>query len=61
MPEHISAGKARPARKAVNLAAICKPIVSTMWDPRRLTAPQASKVLQKKVERVLNGISNRPI
>jgi hypothetical protein len=29
--------RARPARKADNLTAICEPIVYTMWDPRRLT------------------------
>jgi hypothetical protein len=31
--------KARPARKADNLSAICKPIVNKMWDPRHLTIP----------------------
>jgi hypothetical protein len=30
-------GKGRPARKADNLTAICKPIFYKMWDPQRLT------------------------
>jgi hypothetical protein len=30
-------GKARPARKADNLTAICEPIVYKMWDLQRLT------------------------
>jgi hypothetical protein len=30
-------GKGRPARKADNLTAICKPNVQKMWEPRRLT------------------------
>jgi hypothetical protein len=34
--------KARPARKADNLTAICKPIVKKIWDPRRLTTLWAS-------------------
>jgi hypothetical protein len=29
---------ARPARKANNLTAVCKPIVWKMWDPRHFTA-----------------------
>jgi hypothetical protein len=34
--------KERPARKADNLTAICEPIVSKMWEPRRLTTLWAS-------------------
>jgi hypothetical protein len=30
--------KARPARKADNLNAICEPLVKKLWDPQRLTA-----------------------
>jgi hypothetical protein len=29
--------KARPARKADNLTAICEPTVYILWDPQRLT------------------------
>jgi hypothetical protein len=28
--------KARPARKTVNLTALCEPIIYKLWDPRRL-------------------------
>jgi hypothetical protein len=35
-------GKRRPACKADNLAAICEPIISKMWEPRRLTTLWAS-------------------
>jgi hypothetical protein len=34
---NIYGGKARPARKADNLTAICEPTVNKMLDPRRLT------------------------
>jgi hypothetical protein len=34
--------RARPVRRADSLAAICEPIVWTMWEPRRLTTPWAS-------------------
>jgi hypothetical protein len=34
--------KARPALAAYNLAAICEPIVQTMWDREHLTSLQAS-------------------
>jgi hypothetical protein len=34
---NLPGGKGRPARGAVNLTAICEPIFSKMWDPRRLT------------------------
>jgi hypothetical protein len=30
-------GKARPARKADNLTAICEPIVQKMWEPQPFT------------------------
>jgi hypothetical protein len=30
--------RARPVRKADNLAVICEPIVYTMWDPQHLAA-----------------------
>jgi hypothetical protein len=36
--KNLPGGKGRPARKADNLTAICKPIVKKMWEPRRLTA-----------------------
>jgi hypothetical protein len=35
-------GKGRPARKADNLTAICKPIVYKTWEPRPLTTVWAS-------------------
>jgi hypothetical protein len=34
--------KVRLVRKAYNLAVICEPIASTMWDPQHLTTLQAS-------------------
>jgi hypothetical protein len=34
---NLPGGKGRPARKFVNLTAICEPIVYKMWEPRRLT------------------------
>jgi hypothetical protein len=36
--------RARTVRKADNLAAICEPIVYTMWNPQHLTTLQASTV-----------------
>jgi hypothetical protein len=33
--------RARPVRRAENLAAICEPVVWTMWDPHNLTTIQA--------------------
>jgi hypothetical protein len=30
-------GKVRPASKADNITAVCKPIVYRMWEPQRLT------------------------
>jgi hypothetical protein len=30
--------KVRPVSRADNLAAICEPIVQTMWDPQHITA-----------------------
>jgi hypothetical protein len=39
---NLHGGKGRPARKADNLTAICKPIVYLMWDPQRLTTLWAS-------------------
>jgi hypothetical protein len=38
-------GKGRPARKAENLIAICEPIVSKIWKPRRLTNPMGCQGL----------------
>jgi hypothetical protein len=35
--------KARPARKADNLAAVCEPTVYKRWGPRRLPTLWASK------------------
>jgi hypothetical protein len=40
--KNLRGGKARPARKADNLAAICEPIVQKMLEPRRLTTLGAS-------------------
>jgi hypothetical protein len=40
---HIPGGKGRPTLMAVNLTAICEPIVYKMWAPRRLTTLWASK------------------
>jgi hypothetical protein len=35
---NLPGGNGRPARKADNLTAICKPIcLEKMWEPRRLT------------------------
>jgi hypothetical protein len=34
---NVSVSRARPVRRADNLAAICEPTVSTMWDPQHLT------------------------
>jgi hypothetical protein len=39
---NLPGGKGRPARKADNLTANCEPIVSKMWEPRRLTTLWAS-------------------
>jgi hypothetical protein len=39
---NLAGGKGRPARKADNLTAICKPIVYKMWEPGRLTTLWAS-------------------
>jgi hypothetical protein len=35
--KNLSGGKGRPACKADNFTAICKPVVYKMWEPRRLT------------------------
>jgi hypothetical protein len=43
VPEDISGGRARPARKVDKLAALYKPIVWTMWDPRHLASLYASR------------------
>jgi hypothetical protein len=40
-------GKGRPARKANNLTAICKPIIKKLWEPRRLTTLWASTARYK--------------
>jgi hypothetical protein len=39
---NLPGGEGRPVRKADNLTAICEPIVSKMWEPRRLTTLWAS-------------------
>jgi hypothetical protein len=41
--KNLSGAKARPARKADNIIAICEPIVSKMWDPQCLVTLHASK------------------
>jgi hypothetical protein len=38
---NLPVSKGRPAREADNLIATCEPIVSKMWDPRRLTTLRA--------------------
>jgi hypothetical protein len=39
---NLPGGKGRPTCKADKLTAICQPIVSKMWEPRRLTTLRAS-------------------
>jgi hypothetical protein len=39
---NLTGGKWLPVLKANNLTDICKPIVWTMWEPRRLTTPWGS-------------------
>jgi hypothetical protein len=39
---NLAGDKGRPARKVDSLAAISKPIVLKMWEPRRLTILMAS-------------------
>jgi hypothetical protein len=39
---NLPGGKARPARKAEKLTAICEPIFYKMWEPRRFTTLWAS-------------------
>jgi hypothetical protein len=39
---NLPVGKVLLARKADNLTAICEPVVYKMWEPRRITALQAS-------------------
>jgi hypothetical protein len=39
---NLPGGKGRPAHKADNLTAICKPPVLKMWEPRRLATLWAS-------------------
>jgi hypothetical protein len=40
--KNLPGGKGRAARKANNLTAICEPIVTKVWEPRRLTPLWAS-------------------
>jgi hypothetical protein len=39
---NLPGGKEWPARKVGNLTAICDPLVTKMWEPRRLTTLWAS-------------------
>jgi hypothetical protein len=41
---NLPVAKGRPAREADNLNPICEPIVSKMWEPRRLTTRWAFTV-----------------
>jgi hypothetical protein len=45
---NLPGGKGRPALMADNLTAICEPIVSKMWEPRRLTTLWASTACYKE-------------
>jgi hypothetical protein len=40
-------GKGRPARKADNFSAICKPVFWKMWEPQCLTTLWVSKASYK--------------
>jgi hypothetical protein len=44
---NLPGSKGRPERKADNFTANCEPVVSKMWEPRRLTIQWASTACYK--------------
>jgi hypothetical protein len=58
---NLPGGKKRPARRADNLTAIYKPIVSKMWEPRHLTNLFASTACYRDSLSLLNLLPNSNI